>query len=257
MIGAGSRHYEKFGAASRHSTTGAAPRHCEKFGATSRDCKGSVPLRRTARVRCCFEALRKERAASRRFKNRCRLEALARSPMLFRGTLKIGAASRHLRKVRCYFEALQRSAQFRGTTKSSAPLRGAYDRCRRRHYENLVLLRVIHKVGAASRRFQIGAASRHCETVQKDRRRFEALRKFRCGCMPTPATPAMSLCAAPMTPVAMTPMRTVAATVFVSGSESSTSSTRCNFWTCVTRENPAANAVQLQWCRNKVHGVLL
>jgi len=46
------------------------------------------------------------------------------------------------------------------------------------------------------------------------------------GCMPTPATPAMSLCAAPMTPVAMTPMRTVAATVFVSGSESSTSSTR-------------------------------
>ena len=86
------------------------------------------------------------------------------------------------------------------------------------------------------------------------------------GCMPSPATPAMSLYAAPMTPAAMTPIRMVPATVNVSEPEISTSSTRsatrvfnkqrnkshmtvppsvksrCSFWTCGAKEKPAVNA---------------
>ena len=116
--------------------------------------------------------------------------------MPLRGTCEnFGAISRRfndrrsfeaLRRVRRRFEALTTGAAG-GTTK------------------NLVLLRVIHKVGAASRRFQIGAASRHCETVQK----IGAASRH-CGSsvrMHADAGNAgYSLCAAPMTPVAMTPM---------------------------------------------------
>ena len=98
------------------------------------------------------------------------------------------------------------------------------------------------------------------------------------GCMPTPATPAMSMSAAPMTPAAMTPIRPVAfphevaskvvapsgSVIGASKSSSALSSgatrvfnkqrnkfhmvvppsvkSRCNFWTCGDRDRPAANA---------------
>ena len=86
------------------------------------------------------------------------------------------------------------------------------------------------------------------------------------GCMPTPATPAMSMGAAPMTPMAMAPMQVVAASENSSSSAMSAVSksvatrvfnkqrnkfhvvvppnikSRCSFWTCGSRETPAANA---------------